>query len=177
MNALGTLTVVTAAAGSCGAALVGWLLAARAERRGRPQPRPSQRWRSAVTAFLVVAAVVAAVAAPIVSVLWMVVALNFLLGQRENMPFSTYPMFSTPSAHAWTLRFEDSNGTPIAIGKIGLAPHIVRKRFETELRAARQRGIATSAPHDATLPQWSPRCSSSTGPLEARWPRLPSRSS
>jgi hypothetical protein len=140
MNSLGTLTLVVAVAGSCGAALVGWLLAAGDARRGRPQPGPSKRWRSAVTAFLVVAAVGAAVVAPVVSVLWIVVALNFVLGQRENVPFSTYPMFSTPSAHAWTLRFQDVNGAPIAIGKIGLAPHIVRKRFESELQAARQRG-------------------------------------
>jgi hypothetical protein len=141
MNSLDTLTVVAAVAGSCAAALVGWLLGARGARRSRPEVHASRRWRSAVSAFVVLSAVAAAFAAPIISVLWMVIALNFLLGRRENIPFSTYAMFSTPATTAWTLRFEDSDGQLIAIGKIGLAPHIVRKRFETELQTARQRGI------------------------------------
>jgi hypothetical protein len=90
---------------------------------------------------VILAAVGAAIAAPVVAVLWATVALNFILGQRENVPFSTYPMFSRPATTAWTLRFEDSKGELIAIGKIGLAPHSVRKRFATELRAAQARGV------------------------------------
>jgi hypothetical protein len=141
MNSLDTLTVVAAVAGSCAAALVGWLLGARGARRGRPEVQAPRTWRSVVTAFVVVSAIVGAFAAPIISVLWIVIALNFLLGRRENIPFSTYAMFSRPTARAWTLCFEDAEGQLIAISKIGLAPHILRKRFETELQTARQRGI------------------------------------
>jgi hypothetical protein len=141
MNSLDTLTVVAAVAGSCAAALVGWLLGARDARRGRLEVQAPRTWRSVVTAFVVLIAIAAAFAVPIISVLWMVIALNFLLGQRENIPFSTYAMFSMPTTRAWTLCFEDSDGQLIAIGKIGLAPQILRKRFETELQTARQRGI------------------------------------
>jgi hypothetical protein len=141
MNSLDTLTVVAAVAGSCAAALLGWLLGARGARRGQPEAQAPRTWRSAVTAFIVLGAAAAAFVAPIISVLWMVIALNFLLGQRENIPFSTYAMFSMPSPRAWTLCFEDSDGQLIAISKIGLAPHVVRKRFETELQTARRRGI------------------------------------
>jgi hypothetical protein len=141
MNSLDTLTVVAAVTGSCAAALVGWLRGARGTRRSQSKVQLSKRWRSAATAFVVLGAIAAAIAAPVISVLWTVVALNFLLGQRESIPFSTYPMFSRPPETAWALRFEDSDGELIAIGQIGLAPHIVRKRFETELQAARARGI------------------------------------
>jgi hypothetical protein len=100
-----------------------------------------KRWPSAVTAFVVLGAIASAVAAPVISVLWVLVALNQLLGQRENIPFSTYSMFSKPSETVWAVRFEDSEGGVIAIGKIGLAPHVMRKRFAAELRSARRRGI------------------------------------
>ena len=50
-------------------------------------------------------------------------------------------MFSRPATKAWALRFEDSDGALIAIGKIGLGPVILQKRFETELNAARKGGI------------------------------------
>jgi hypothetical protein len=73
-------------------------------------------------------------------VLWILVALNFLLGKHENVPFSTFAMFSSPSKRAWTLRFEGPNGELVPIGTIGLAPHAMRKRFEAELKAARARG-------------------------------------
>jgi hypothetical protein len=141
MNSLDSLTVIVAVAGSCAAALVGWMLGARGARRSRSKVSPSKWGRSAVTALVVLGAIAAAVAAPVIGVLWVVVALNFLLGRRENIPFSTYPMFSRPSNKAWALQFEDSEGALIAMGKIGLSPQILRKRFETELQAARMQGI------------------------------------
>jgi hypothetical protein len=141
MNSLDTLTVVVAVAGACAAALAGWWRGTRRAHLGRPEARASTRQLAAVTAFVVLGAIAAAIAAPIISVLWTLVALNFLLGRRENIPFSTYPMFSTPSNKAWALCFADADGELLAIGQIGLAPHIMRKRFETELQAARARGI------------------------------------
>jgi hypothetical protein len=141
MNSLDTLTVVVAVAGACAAALVGWWRGTRAAHPGRPEVHASTRQRAVLTAFVVLGAIAAAIVAPVISVLWTVVALNFLLGRRENIPFSTYPMFSTPTNKAWALCFADADGELIAIGQIGLAPHIMRKRFETELQAARARGI------------------------------------
>jgi hypothetical protein len=95
----------------------------------------------AVSTLVALGAGVAAIVAPIVAVLWIVVVLNILLGERENVPFSRYAMFSMPASRAWALRFEDLHGELIAIRKIGLAPHVVRKRFETELNAARAGGV------------------------------------
>ena len=141
MDSLDALTVVLAVAGAGAAAVAGWAIGARAARRGRSGSPPSRRWRAGVTAFVVLGAVAAAVAAPVVVVLWVVVGLNFLLGHRENVPFSTYPMFSRPADTAWTLQFEDPDGELVAMGEIGLPPHIVRKRFETELQRARTQGI------------------------------------
>jgi hypothetical protein len=141
MNSLDSLTVIVAVAGSCAAAFVGWMRGSRFGRRSRLEVPPSKRWRSAVTAMVVLGAIAAAVAAPAIGVLWVVVGLNFLLGRRENVPFSTYPMFSRPSNKAWALQFEDSHGALIAMGAMGIAPQILRKRFETELEAARMRGI------------------------------------
>jgi hypothetical protein len=141
MNSLDALTVVTAVTGSCAVALVGWFRGTRDPRRSQSDVPTSKTWRSALTAVVVLGAMAAAVAAPMISVLWAGVALNFLLGRRESIPFSTYPMFSTPTNKAWALSFEDSDGESIAIGQIGLAPNILRKRFETELQVARARGI------------------------------------
>ena len=141
MTGIDALTVILAVAGSCAAALIGWLLSARRRGGSGPEPDPPKRWRSAVTAFIVLGAIACAIAVPVIAVLWALVALNQLLGQRENIPFSTYSMFSKPSTTAWAVRFEDSGGDVIAIGKIGLAPHIMRKRFAAELRSARRRGV------------------------------------
>jgi len=101
----------------------------------------SNGWRIVVSASIALAVVAATGGTPNISVLWVIVALNLVLGQREDVPFSTYPMFSMPTRTAWALRFEDSNGELIAVGKIGLAPHVLRKRFGTEVRAAAERGI------------------------------------
>jgi hypothetical protein len=98
------------------------------------------KWGRVATSFVVLGAAVAAIAGPITAVLWVVVALNALLGGGENIPFSTYAMFSAPRKRSWILRFEDCEQQLIAIGKMGLEPHVVQKRFETELRTARLRG-------------------------------------
>jgi hypothetical protein len=142
MSSSAAVTVVAAVAGTCGVAMVGWVLDARDTRRTRRDARPSKRSRYATTAFIILTAVGAAIAASSISVFWMVLALNFLLGIRENIPFSAYSMFSQPATTAWTLRFEDSKGELISIAKIGLAPHVMRKRFATEMHAARKRGIS-----------------------------------
>jgi hypothetical protein len=135
MSSAGTLTLVVAVAASCAVALAGWVAS------DRPNARSSKRWRTATMSLMVASAIAAAIVAPAVSVFWLLVALNFAVGLHENVPFSTYPMFSNPEPKAWSLRFEDSNGQAVKIGKIGLAPHVVKKRFATELRAARERGI------------------------------------
>jgi hypothetical protein len=141
MDSLDALTVAVAVAAVGAAAVVGWALGARAPRRHQSVSPPSRRWRAGVSAFVVLGAVAGAVTAPVVAVLWVVVGLNFLLGRRENVPFSTYPMFSRPPDTAWALQFEDPDGELVAMGRIGLPPNIVRKRFETELQRARAHGI------------------------------------
>ena len=139
------LVVASAAAGSCALALLGWFLETRTS-SGHPSDRtPSTPWRRAATVFVVAGAVAAAIAAPITAVLWVVVALNALLGGRENIPFSTYAMFSIPRQRPWILRFEDCDQHLIEIGKIGLEPHVAQKRFATELRTARLRGNGDEA--------------------------------
>lgn len=141
MTSVDSLTVVVAVGVACGVALLGWLLDRRERRRGQEEFR-QPRWRpNATRGFIAICAAVAAVAAPELAVLWVLVALNLFLGGSENVPFSTYAMFSKPDGTAWTLRFEDSDGSLVPIGKLGLAPHTMRKRFHTELRAARQQGI------------------------------------
>jgi hypothetical protein len=141
MDSLGALTVVVAVTGAGAAAVGGWVLAARAARKNGVSSPPSRRWRAGATALVILGAVGGAAVAPVVGVLWAVVGLNFLLGPRENVPFSTYPMFSRPAETTWTLQFEDPDGGLVAMGAIGLAPHIVRKRFESELQRARAHGV------------------------------------
>jgi len=137
VSSIDAVTLAAAVGGSCAAALAGW---AAPDRRTSHDQRVSRRRRGAVMTIVVAGAAAASVTAPVVSVFWALLALNFTLGRRENVPFSTYPMFSNPDTTAWSLRFEDPNGQAVKIGKIGLAPHIVRKRFATELRTARRRG-------------------------------------
>jgi hypothetical protein len=139
MSSAGALTLVVAVAASWGVALAGWVAS---DRHSRDRPNASsKRWRIATMSLVVASAIAAAIVAPAASVFWLFVALNFAVGLRENVPFSRYPMFSNPETKAWSLRFEDSRGQAVKIGKIGLAPHIAKKRFATELRAARERGI------------------------------------
>jgi hypothetical protein len=141
MTSLDSLTVVVAVAVACAVALLGWLLDCRERRQGRPEFHQSGRRPKVLRGLVAICAAVAAVAAPQLAVLWVLVALNFVLGKSENVPFSTYAMFSQPDSTAWTLRFEDRDGRLVPIGKLGLAPHTMRKRFTTELRAAHRQGI------------------------------------
>ena len=141
MTSLDSLTVVVAVAVACAVALLGWLFDYRERRQGRPEFHRSKRRRQTIRVSIAVCAAVAAVIAPELAVLWVLVALNFVLGSSESVPFSTYAMFSVPDSTAWTLRFEDRDGRLVPIGKLGLAPHTMRKRFTTELRAAQRQGI------------------------------------
>src|SRR5262245_20959916 len=141
MTSVDSLTVVVAVTAACRVALLGWLLDHRERRRGRPEFDRSKRRRQRIRVALAVCAAVAAVIAPVLAVLWVLVALNFVLGSSESVPFSTYAMFSVPDSTAWTLRFEDRDGRLVPIGKLGLAPHTMRKRFTTELRTAHRQGI------------------------------------
>jgi hypothetical protein len=137
MTSVDLLTVAFAAAGSCAVALLGWFVETRTS-AGHPSDRtPSMQWRRAATLFVVAGAAAAAIVAPATAVLWVVVGLNALLGGGENIPFSTYAMFSIPRQRSWILRFEDCDQHLIEIGKIGLEPHVAQKRFATELRTAR----------------------------------------
>jgi hypothetical protein len=141
MTSLDGFTVVIAVAVSCAVALLGWLLDYRETRQGQAELRQSKRRLDTTRGLIAVCAALAAIVEPAIAVLWVVVALNFALGRDENVPFSTYAMFSKPDSNAWTLRFEDCDGSLVPIGKLGLAPHTMRKRFTTELRAARRNGI------------------------------------
>jgi hypothetical protein len=141
MTSVDGLTVVIAVAVACAVALLGWLLDSTARRQGRPELRQSGSRPARTRTIIAVCAAVAAVVAPQLVVLWVLIALNFTLGSSESVPFSTYAMFSKPDSTAWTLRFEGPDGRLVPIGKLGLAPHTMRKRFTTELRKAHLQGI------------------------------------
>ena len=148
MISLDALTVVAAVAGAVTMALVGWLLGARRARRGQPPVWGSETWRSAATKVVVLGAVAAAIGAPIIVAFWVLLALNFVLGQRENVPFSTFRFFDRPATSAWALRFEDAAGDLVPIRQMGISPHNQKKRFDTEVRAARAAGSPTSTRRD-----------------------------
>jgi hypothetical protein len=80
--------------------------------------------------------------APVIALFAIIVALNCLLGGGENIPFSMYPMFSEPSMRSWALRFEGPDGALVPIGLIGFNPQLAKKRFATEVGAARTRGVS-----------------------------------
>ena len=130
------LTIVLAIVLPGAAALLGWYLGSRRAQQGRPIVRPSPAWRRAVTGVIVVGAVSAAFVAPVIAVFWALVACNFAFGRGENLPFSTYPMFSQPAEHAWSLRVEDAAGVVIPIAMLGVDPVVARKRFATDEHAA-----------------------------------------
>jgi len=142
MNSVDALIVVAAVGGATTVALFGWLLADQRARRSQSPVWPSKTSRAAATAFVVLGGVIAAFVEPVIAVFWTLVALNFVLGQRENVPFSTYSMFSKPATSAWALRFEDPSGGLVPIRQMGISPHNQKKRFDTEVRAARAGGIA-----------------------------------
>ena len=114
---------------------------------------PSRGWRNGVVAFVVIAAVSAAVLAPVIGVMWALVALNFAFGRRENVPFSTYPMFARLPEEVWALQFEDAAGQLVPIAVFGMNPVNTHKRFRR-----------------------SRLCWSSTGPRSGRGRRHRSRS-
>jgi hypothetical protein len=140
MSSPDTLPLVVGVAAPCAVALAGWLANDRWADGPPTKPR-SKRWRAAVAVLIMTVAVAGTITTPFIAVFWIIVVLNFVAGRRENIPFSTYAMFSMPNTRVWSLRFEDAKGDIVNIGKIGLAPHIVRKRFATEMRAARAKGI------------------------------------
>jgi len=98
------------------------------------------RSRGAAVA-LVALGVVLGIAFPVVFVLCILVVLDFTVGRRENVPFSTYPMFSQPTTKAWTLRFENPDGTLVPIGVMGMSPVNAKKQFATEVQAAAADGV------------------------------------
>ena len=134
------LTIVLAIVLPGAAAVLGWYLGSRRAQQGRPIVRPSPAWRRAVTGVIVVGAVSARCSSPpVIAVFWALVACNFAFGRGENLPFSTYPMFSQPAEHAWSLRVEDAAGVVIPIAMLGVDPVVARKRFATDEHAAMER--------------------------------------
>jgi len=146
-----TVILVAPVAAAWAIALIGWVTRVRRGPRSEGDGLPSKRQRGVVMALVAVGAIAAAFLAPVISVLWVVLAINLVLGVGENVPFSPYSMFSMPSTTAWALCFEDGEGASVPISKLGLAPHDMRKRFAAELRAARARGVrdVDAARHDA----------------------------
>ena len=142
---IASFTVLVAVGGSTVAALLGWWTAARNTRRGGRSASPSRGWRNGVVAFVVIAAVAAAVLAPVIGVMWALVALNFAFGRRENVPFSTYPMFARLPAEVWALQFEDAAGQLVPIAVFGMNPVNTHKRFSRELEVAHAEGITGGA--------------------------------
>jgi hypothetical protein len=141
MGSADALTIIVAIVAVLALALVGWLVDARAARGGQPGGSASKRWRLVATSLVVVGAASAAIVAPIISVFWVLVALNFALGRPENIPFSTYSMFAHPAERSWSLRVEDAAGDLIPIAPLGLDPVAARKRFAADAQAAQADGV------------------------------------
>jgi hypothetical protein len=135
---LDRVVLVAAVAAPCVVALIGWLTGGG---RSGHHENLSPKRRKVILASVGAGALVAALLAPSIAVFWVLLALNVVLGARENVPFSTYSMFSTPTRTAFALRFEDRDGELVPIAMMGLAPHVMRKRFAAEQRSARARGI------------------------------------
>ncbi|MCH7788079.1 MAG: hypothetical protein IH940_01425 [Acidobacteria bacterium] len=93
----------------------------------------SRQYRLKVNLALAACAVVLAIFNPMVTVFAVILAANLTLGQREDVPFSTYGMFSSPSNRSWALSFEDSKGELFPIATFGLLPSTVRKSFSADL--------------------------------------------
>jgi hypothetical protein len=108
----------------------------------RVEEQRVSRLRILGTVAVAALAVAAAFFEPVISVFCVLVALNIIFGDGENVPFSTYSMFSNPPRTAWALRFEDPHGELVPIGKMGINPYITKKRFGTEVRVAREQGVA-----------------------------------
>ena len=166
-----TVVVVVATAASALVAVGGW--AVHAGERRREPAAPGERRRPpafppAAALIVVALALVSVPIGPRVAVFSVVVALNHLLGRGENVPFSTYPMFARPDRRSWSIRFEASSGAVVSTTAFGMIPPVVRRRFSSELEAARAetgdlrraRRLA-AASLAATLERRRPR----TGPL------------
>jgi hypothetical protein len=141
MDSVSGVTILVAVGSACVAAALGWFVGARRAHRAQPVVAPTRKWRLVVTGIVVLGAIGAALVAPIVCVFWILVASNFILGQGENIPFSTYNMFSQPRDTAWALHFEDDAGEFVPIGLMGINPVDMWKRFASELDDAYRSGI------------------------------------
>jgi hypothetical protein len=126
------VVVVAAAAGGAAVALGGWGLRARSPRRSTP----SAAFGAGAAILIVVLAVAAVPIGPPVAVFSILVGLNQLLGRGENVPFSTYPMFSRPEQRSWSVRLEDAAGEIVGTPAFGMIPSAMRKRFATDVEAA-----------------------------------------
>jgi hypothetical protein len=101
--------------------------------------------RIVASVVVVALALGTAIAVPTICVLSAVVALNLVLGRHENVPFSTYPMFSKPGGKTWALRFEGPGGERFPIAKMGISPQVAKKRFGTEVLAAHAGGVTDTS--------------------------------
>jgi hypothetical protein len=106
---------------------------------------------------IAVLALVAVPVAPVIGAFLAVVSLNHLLGGAENVPFSRYSMFSRPSRRSWALRYEDESGAPVNIGTFGIIPPSARKRFDGDVRTAREAGRSLDEARESaarSLAEW-----------------------
>jgi hypothetical protein len=126
-----------------------------------------------VIAAVVVLALVVGFVVPAVTVLCVVVALNFVLGPGENVPFSMYPMFAHPAKTAWTLRFEDGDGELVPIAMMGINPVEAKKSFATELRSAAGRGLRDVSARERSAAEVVARQIEQHRPPVGQWAETP----
>lgn len=168
----GAALLVAASAAGAGLALAGWVREARLARLARRAgtasgPRGDRRFERAATAAVVVIALAGVLVEPVVGVFWAVVGLNHVLGGGEHVPFSRYGMFARAGARALALRFEDTTGERVRAGAFGILPTAAKKRFLTELRAARAAHGEEAARRRAAevVAEWVERGRPGRGPL------------
>lgn len=131
--------VVGLTAASVAVALGGWILSV-VMRRGSvgDQARPRPPWSGRVAGLVIAAAALVGLpAGRSVAVFLILVASNQILGRAENVPFSTYPMFSRPDRRSWSIRLEDGSGELVSTTAFGIMPPTLRKQFGTDLERAR----------------------------------------
>jgi hypothetical protein len=121
-------------------ALGGWGAAALRNRRDPEAGLPPDTTTAIERVGIVLVAVAAAGAAfiaPVIGVFAAMLFLNHTLGRGENVPFARYKMFAKPGRRSWALRYEDSAGSRLNIGSLGIMPPAARKRFAGQLAAER----------------------------------------
>ena len=135
------LTVVVVVAGAVAMALVGWLLGVRRARRGQP-PVWGERWRSAVTTLVVLGAVASRSWRRSSGRSGCCSRPELRTRTRRERPVLDVQILRPACYERMGVELRRFSRPPGAVRQMGISPHNQKKRFDTEVRAARARGVA-----------------------------------